>query len=63
MKNGTVRLVLDTGNAAFDNEGGGDWASEVHRILREAADRLQDGERDFTLRDINGNKVGSVITD
>lgn len=63
MKNGTVRLVLDTGNAAFDNDGDGNWEMEVANIFREASERLQNGERDFTLRDSNGNKVGSVITD
>lgn len=63
MKNGTVRLTLDTGNAAFDSEGDGNWEEEVANIFREASERLRNGERDFTLRDSNGNKVGSVITD
>lgn len=58
----TIRLTLDTGNAAFDNDGDGDYDAEVARIFREAADRLERGEQDFTLRDINGNKVGSVTT-
>lgn len=59
----TVRLTLDTGNAAFDNDGDGNWEFEVARIMQHASERLQNGERDFTLRDSNGNKVGSVITD
>jgi hypothetical protein len=63
MKNGTVRLTLDTGNAAFDNDGDGNWEYEVAAILKTASERLQNGERDFTLLDSNGNKVGSVITD
>lgn len=57
-----IRLELDTGNAAFDNEGDGNWESEVARILQVASERLQNGEQDFTLRDINGNKVGFVTT-
>ena len=60
----TTRLTIDTGNAAFhDEEGESDSGYEVARILSEASDRIRNGETDFTLRDINGNKVGSVITD
>jgi hypothetical protein len=59
----TVRLTLDTGNAAFDNDGDGNWEYEVAAIFQKASERLQDGERDFTLFDSNGNRVGSVITD
>lgn len=59
----TIRIEIDTGNAAFDNEGDGNWEFEVAAILQTASERLQNGERDFTLRDSNGNKVGSVITD
>lgn len=54
-----VRITIDTGNAAFDD---GNREAEVARILREAADRIEAGAEDFTLRDINGNKVGSVTT-
>jgi hypothetical protein len=54
-----VRITIDTGNAAFDD---GNREYEVARILREAADRIENGAEDFTLRDINGNKVGSVTT-
>lgn len=59
----TIRLTLDTGNAAFDSKSGGDFELESARIFAHAAKRLANGETDFTLRDINGNKVGTVITD
>jgi hypothetical protein len=51
---GTVRLSVDTGNAAFE----GSATEEVARILREAADKVKDGEHIFVLRDYNGNTVG-----
>ncbi len=51
---GTVRLSVKTGNSAF--EGGA--TEEVARILREAADKVKDGEHIFVLRDYNGNTVG-----
>lgn len=48
-------------NAAFDN----DLASEISRILRRLADKVEEGEltvlagkyRD--IKDVNGNKVGT----
>ena len=58
----TIRLTIDTGNAAFDSESGGDYGEEVARILGEAAAKILEGQTDFTLRDWNGNKVGSVTT-
>lgn len=54
-----VTLTIDTGNAAFDD---GNREAEVARILREAADKIEAGYEDFTLRDYNGNKVGTVTT-
>lgn len=48
-------LQMDTGNAAFDDEP----ASEIARILRDVADRLeQQGAGDGNLIDHNGNTVG-----
>lgn len=55
-----IRIQLDTGNAAFSD---GNRDAEVARILREAADRIENGGDDFSLYDYNGNKVGSVTTD
>lgn len=60
----TIRITIETGNAAF-----GDTVSErdaeVARILREVADKLESpyGADDFTLRDHNGNRVGTFTTD
>ena len=60
-----ITVEFDTDNAAFD----GDPVPEVHRILDRAkhqiADYLSywqegDGEAKTALRDINGNKVGTV---
>lgn len=43
-------------NAAFEE----DEAGELARILREAADKLDQGVTEFILRDINGNQCGKV---
>lgn len=51
-----VHIELTTGNAAFSDEP----ASEIARILRELADRIESGMAtdETPLRDINGNRVG-----
>lgn len=59
----TIRLTLDTGNAAFDDEGDGNFGEEVARIFAKAASQLANGMTEITLRDINGNKVGTVTCD
>lgn len=51
-------LTLDTDNAAFED---GLTGHEVARILRSAADRLEQGEDSGQLRDVNGNTVGSYL--
>jgi len=52
-----VLVTIECGNDAFDDAP----ASEVARILRRAADRIEnDGDTDFRLRDVNGNTVGAV---
>lgn len=52
-----VLITIDTENDAFEDAP----ASEVARILRAAADRIeQEGDGDFPLMDINGNTVGAV---
>lgn len=53
------KLEIDTGNAAFDNDGDGDRHGEVARILRELADRIEAGNRNGQIYDVNGNHVGS----
>ena len=52
-------LNLQSDNAAFTEDPG----TEVARILREAADRLEAGQEDANCRDINGNTVGSFYLD
>jgi len=51
---------MKTENAAFGDYG----YNEIARILRCAAERIEDGElvsqTEFSLMDINGNKVGTV---
>lgn len=54
-----IRLTLNTGNAAFED----DIHSEVARILRDASTKYVEGQTDFPLRDINGNTVGKLSTD
>lgn len=51
---GRVRLVVETGNSAFSENG----PSEAARILQEAAAKAREGEHSFALHDLNGNAVG-----
>lgn len=52
-----IRIEIHTGNAAFD----GDPGVEVARTLRGIADEFESmGTAYRTLRDINGNKVGTA---
>ncbi|MDO8728498.1 MAG: hypothetical protein Q7K26_01255 [bacterium] len=58
----SVVLTIDSfNNAAFDH---GQRDSEITRVLREAANRIQDDlsqlNEGFFLRDVNGNPVGSL---
>lgn len=56
-------LYISTGNAAF-GEGPRDAGLEVARILRELADRIENGIEDETsLFDVNGNCVGRATFD
>lgn len=54
-----LRLSMELGNDAFAD----DAASEVARILRVLADRIEQGLPDepIRLRDINGNTVGQAL--
>ena len=52
-----LRVEIQMDNAAFEGDA---WTIEAARILRKAADKLEGGETNDSLRDINGNKVGSV---
>lgn len=50
-------LTIKTNAAAFGEDAPTE-REELARILRDAADRLDDGQDFGTLRDINGNTVG-----
>jgi hypothetical protein len=63
MKNGIIEIQIITGNAAFDDNQGG----EVARILRKVADSfdtLEEIPADLAhpLLDLNGLSVGHLIT-
>lgn len=50
-----IKIQIETGNSAFEDEP----ASEIARILRGAATRIELGYTDgFPLFDINGNRCG-----
>jgi hypothetical protein len=52
-----VTITIDTGNAAFE-----DGYSEVARILKERAERIEEAGyiAGAYLYDVNGNKVGQI---
>ena len=50
------KIEIETGNAAFDY---GDKGHEIARILRDIADKVENGAESGVARDINGNKVGT----
>lgn len=57
------KLSIETGNAAFADPYTGEESSwdenhEVARILREIADKIDDGRREGKAIDYNGNSVG-----
>ena len=57
------KLTIKTGNAAFcdpytGEESGWDENYEVARILREVADKIENGKREGKTIDYNGNSVG-----
>lgn len=52
----TITIVVNTANAAFEDAP----ASEVARILRTIADRMESHGIPPCPRDANGNKCGSV---
>ena len=56
------QLRFELGNAAFDGSPL-DRSNEIIRLLRETADKVDVGEEDGTLFDINGNKVGQWAFD
>jgi len=51
-----LTVKIKTQNAAFD---GDDKALELARLLREIAQRLEEGQTRGEVRDTNGNTVGA----
>lgn len=49
-------ITFDMGNAAFDD---GNAPAECARILRDIAAKVERGQEDGTVRDVNGNNVGA----
>lgn len=49
-----IIIEIRTTNAAFDDPG------ELSRILSRLAEDLSEGKEPATLRDVNGNTVGTV---
>ena len=52
----TFSLSFDMGNDAFVD----DPAGEISRILSEAAKKVERGNLDFKIHDVNGNSIGSA---
>ena len=50
-----LEIKMKTGNAAFEDD---NRNYEAARLLREVADKLENGWDRGVLMDINGNKVG-----
>ena len=53
------KVNVKMNNAAFKDEP----MTEVCRILRDIASRIEAGEIDGSIRDINGNRVGFFVAD
>ena len=53
-------LSITTDNAAFDDD---NLSIEIARIMREVATRIERGEYYGSVRDINGNRIGSFSAD
>lgn len=49
-----INIEINTGNAAFEDE------RELPRVLRELAIKFELGSEPKILKDLNGNKVGTI---
>jgi hypothetical protein len=49
-------LFIETKNAAFSDGASG---AEIARILKEITSQVEEGQESGTVKDINGNRVGS----
>jgi hypothetical protein len=54
-----LELIVDSGNAAIVDAPDFEFA----RILRQAADKIEQGQQQFPIMDYNGNRVGECNTD
>lgn len=54
----TFTLIIGIGNAATVNATGHATVLALAAMLRDAATRVERGERDGRIRDANGNRVG-----
>lgn len=52
-----IQINLETGNDSFQNE------HDIVHVLKKVANDIQDGLLPSVIRDINGNKVGSIQYD
>jgi len=52
-----ITIEISSGGAAFVDEGP---REEIARILRELAIRIEEGQTPTIVRDLNGNKCGTV---
>lgn len=51
-----ITIKLNTDNAAFDDNG----SEELEYVLKQAANIIESGDFSKSIRDTNGNKVGTV---
>jgi len=57
-------LEIETSNAAFGDDDRQEKLAEIARIIRLLADRLDNGQDEGKVHDINGNRVGTFeLTD
>lgn len=55
----SFRIEFDTDNAAFEDA----LYEETKRILEDISDQIYYGHREGTIRDSNGNRIGSWEAD
>ena len=59
MNGMSFRIEFDTDNAAFEDA----LYEETKRILEDISDQIYYGHREGTIRDSNGNRIGSWEAD
>ena len=57
-----IRIIFETGNAAFQEypHGDGNFDKEIEYVMKQATEFLVGDMRNEKLRDSNGNTVGTV---